>query len=99
MAAQEVESRPMPKRMRPNTPPRSFSPGYLRRDGIRKKNARFEIPAERSLINIDQLIQEAQDEDEIKELKQQKRLLRNRQAAYVLPFIWSLGPSAKGTFG
>ncbi|EON61859.1 hypothetical protein W97_01077 [Coniosporium apollinis CBS 100218] len=81
MAASEVESRPMPKRMRPNTPPRSFSPGFLRRDGIRKKNARFEIPAERSLLNIDHLIAQSQDEDEIKELKQQKRLLRNRQAA------------------
>lgn len=52
-------------------------------DGIRKKNARFDIPAERNLANIDQLISEATDEEEIKELKQQKRLLRNRQAAYV----------------
>ncbi|EHK48075.1 hypothetical protein TRIATDRAFT_182347, partial [Trichoderma atroviride IMI 206040] len=54
----------------------------LRRgDGIRKKNARFEIPAERNLSNIDQLIAQSTDELEIKELKQQKRLLRNRQAA------------------
>lgn len=54
----------------------------LRRgDGIRKKNARFEIPAERNLSNIDQLIAQSTDEQEIKELKQQKRLLRNRQAA------------------
>ena len=55
----------------------------LRRDGIRKKNARFEIPAERNLRTIDQLINQTNDEGEIKELKQQKRLLRNRQAAYV----------------
>lgn len=79
MAAQDVQSRPLSKRMRPGTPPRSFE--AQRRDGIRKKNARFEIPAERSLHNIDQLIAESSNEDEIKELKQQKRLLRNRQAA------------------
>jgi hypothetical protein len=54
---------------------------HLRRDGIRKKNARFEIPAERTLNNIDQLIAQSSNEDEVKELKQQKRLLRNRQAA------------------
>lgn len=54
----------------------------LRRgDGIRKKNARFDIPAERTLNNIDTLIAQSTDETEIKELKQQKRLLRNRQAA------------------
>lgn len=78
----EMDSRPGPKRMRPNTPPpRGFSP---RRDGgIRKKNARFDIPAERNLFNIDQLIASCTNEDEMKELKQQKRLLRNRQAAYV----------------
>jgi hypothetical protein len=54
----------------------------LRRgDGIRKKNARFDIPAERNLSNIDHLISQSTDDQEIKELKQQKRLLRNRQAA------------------
>ncbi|KAL9111971.1 MAG: hypothetical protein Q9227_003591 [Pyrenula ochraceoflavens] len=53
----------------------------LQRDGIRKKNARFEIPAERTLSNIDNLIKISKDEHELKELKQQKRLLRNRQAA------------------
>ncbi|KAL1960958.1 hypothetical protein VTO42DRAFT_4846 [Malbranchea cinnamomea] len=53
----------------------------MRRDGIRKKNARFDIPPERTLSNIDFLISQSTDEDEIKELKQQKRLLRNRQAA------------------
>lgn len=74
---------PMAKRMRPSSPgPRSHSPLHVvRRDGIRKKNARFDIPAERTLMNIDQLIAHSQDENEIKELKQQKRLLRNRQAA------------------
>lgn len=76
---QEMDARPGPKRMRPNTPPRSYSP---RRDGgIRKKNARFDIPAERNLFNIDNLIQTCTNEDDLKELKQQKRLLRNRQAA------------------
>lgn len=57
------------------------NPPLLRRDGIRKKNARFEIPAERTLRNIDNLISQTNDEAQIKELKQQKRLLRNRQAA------------------
>ncbi|KAK5073893.1 hypothetical protein LTS08_002009 [Lithohypha guttulata] len=52
-----------------------------RSDGIRKKNARFEIPRERNLHTIDALIMSTTDETEKKELKQQKRLLRNRQAA------------------
>lgn len=53
----------------------------LRPDGIRKKNARFDIPKERNLQTIDALILASTDENEKKELKQQKRLLRNRQAA------------------
>jgi hypothetical protein len=60
---------------------RNASTLHMRRDGIRKKNARFDIPAERTLGTIDFLISQTNDEDEIKELKQQKRLLRNRQAA------------------
>lgn len=52
-----------------------------RSDGIRKKNAKFDIPAERNINTIDALIAHASTEDEKKELKQQKRLLRNRQAA------------------
>ncbi|KAI9681195.1 MAG: hypothetical protein M1817_002477 [Caeruleum heppii] len=74
------EPRAIPRRMRHGNAVRSHSP-LLRRDGIRKKNARFEIPAERNLFNIDHLISQTTDEQEIKELKQQKRLLRNRQAA------------------
>ena len=78
----DQESRPLTKRMRQQSPaPRSHSPINLRRDGIRKKNARFDIPAERTLLNIDTLIAQSADDQEIKELKQQKRLLRNRQAA------------------
>lgn len=85
--ADNMESRGMPKRMRPSSPGlRSHSP-LMRRDGIRKKNARFDIPAERNLLNIDHLIQQSTDEVEIKELKQQKRLLRNRQAAYVPHYL------------
>lgn len=72
----------MPKRMRAHSPTlRSHLDMSRRGDGIRKKNARFDIPAERNLNNIDQLIAQSTDEQEIKELKQQKRLLRNRQAA------------------
>ncbi|KAI5297598.1 hypothetical protein KEM55_004484 [Ascosphaera atra] len=53
----------------------------FRGDGIRKKNARFEIPAEVNLDTVDRLISQATNENVVKELKQQKRLLRNRQAA------------------
>jgi hypothetical protein len=60
-----------------------------RSDGIRKKNAKFEIPHERNLNTIEALISRAENDDERKELKQQKRLLRNRQAAYVhRPVFW-----------
>ncbi|PGH12711.1 hypothetical protein AJ79_04071 [Helicocarpus griseus UAMH5409] len=76
--SEATEGRSKPIR---NTSYRNGSPLHLRRDGIRKKNARFDIPAERTLSNIDMLISQCTDEDEIKELKQQKRLLRNRQAA------------------
>jgi len=77
-----MEHRSMPKRMRPHSPTLRSHPDMMRRgDGIRKKNARFDIPAERNLNNIDQLISQSNDDQEIKELKQQKRLLRNRQAA------------------
>ncbi|KAH8786599.1 hypothetical protein BGZ57DRAFT_161929 [Hyaloscypha finlandica] len=80
--ADAMDHRSMPKRMRPHSPTLRSHPDMTRRgDGIRKKNARFDIPAERNLNNIDQLIAQSTDEQEIKELKQQKRLLRNRQAA------------------
>ncbi|KAF4443223.1 hypothetical protein FALBO_17274 [Fusarium albosuccineum] len=71
----------MSKKMRPSSPAIRSHNDMRRGDGIRKKNARFDIPAERNLSNIDQLIAQSTDEQEIKELKQQKRLLRNRQAA------------------
>lgn len=61
---------------------RSFSPQLVvRPDGMRKKNARFDIPKERNLQTIDAMIMNSTNEVEKKELKQQKRLLRNRQAA------------------
>ena len=69
------------KKTSPNSPIIRSHNDLRRGDGIRKKNARFEIPAERNLSNIDSLIAQSTDETEIKELKQQKRLLRNRQAA------------------
>ncbi|TKA60010.1 hypothetical protein B0A55_12928, partial [Friedmanniomyces simplex] len=80
MAQQEMDSRPMPKRMRPNSPPTTLL-DFARRDGIRKKNGRIEIPQERNIRTIDELIDRTTDEDILKELKQQKRLLRNREAA------------------
>ena len=79
-SSEHLEHRQVPKHALEN--PAYSNPPLLRRDGIRKKNARFEIPAERTLRTIDHLINQTSDEQEIKELKQQKRLLRNRQAAY-----------------
>ncbi|KAI1403423.1 bZIP transcription factor [Hypoxylon fuscum] len=78
---QDLKNPSIVKRMRPDTPTIRSHNELRRGDGIRKKNARFDIPAERNLGNIDQLIAATTDEQEIKELKQQKRLLRNRQAA------------------
>ncbi|KAI9713312.1 MAG: hypothetical protein M1812_006671 [Candelaria pacifica] len=80
-ASEALDQRPIPKRMHPSSPSfRSDSP-MMRRDGIRKKNARFDIPPGRNLYTIDKLIAQSNNENEVKELKQQKRLLRNRQAA------------------
>lgn len=76
-----MESRPHAKRMRQSSPPRPYSPFPRRDGGIRKKNAKFNIPPERTLETVDELIANSTNDDEIKELKQQKRLLRNRQAA------------------
>lgn len=76
-----IELHSMSKHAQIESPTYHSNPPLLRRDGIRKKNARFEIPAERTLRTIDHLINQTSDEQEIKELKQQKRLLRNRQAA------------------
>lgn len=88
--AQEMDPRPMNKRPRQTSP--DYAP-FRSKDGIRKKNARFDIPAERSLNNIDTLIAEAGNQgnqDELAELKKQKRLLRNRQAAYDSPPCFGL---------
>lgn len=76
-----LASQSVNKKMRPGSPGLRSHNDMRRGDGIRKKNARFEIPAERNLSNIDQLIAQSTDEQEVKELKQEKRLLRNRQAA------------------
>lgn len=80
-SAEHMEIRSLPNGNQLSSPSYHTNPPLLRRDGIRKKNARFEIPAERTLRNIDTLISQTTNEQEIKELKQQKRLLRNRQAA------------------
>ncbi|KAL8993121.1 MAG: hypothetical protein Q9169_006588 [Polycauliona sp. 2 TL-2023] len=80
-SAEHMEIRSLSNGNQLSSPSYHANPPLLRRDGIRKKNARFEIPAERTLRNIDTLISQTSNEQEIKELKQQKRLLRNRQAA------------------
>lgn len=50
-------------------------------DGPKRSNARLDIPPGRTVNNIDGLIAEAENPECIKELKTQKRLLRNREAA------------------
>ena len=80
MAQHEAETVRMSKRMRSGSPPLT-SVDMQRRDGIRKKNGRIDIPHERNIHTIDEMIEKASDEEVLKELKQQKRLLRNREAA------------------
>ena len=81
MKMSAMEKRSVPKRMRPSKP---------RRSGIRKKKARTaDIPSKRNLLNLDQEIVQCTDPEELKELKQQKRMLRNRQAAYEYPLSFS----------
>jgi len=80
-AAQELQAHPLRKQMRrPSTHVRSLSE-CARPDGIRKKNTRIDIPPERSLVAIERLLEDSKNEDERKELKGQRRLLRNREAA------------------
>lgn len=75
----------IPKRMRQRNPLiRSHVEISRRGSSVRKRNASCDIPAGHSIKNIDELISQSTDEQEVKELKQQKRLLRNRQAAYAL---------------
>lgn len=95
LAQHELESRPMSKRMRLHSPgPRPVVDHLLhRRDGaIQKKNKRIDIPLERNIQTIDQMIENTKDEDLLKELKAQKRLLRNREAAYVFRSSFSRLP-------
>lgn len=79
LAAQEVDSRPS-RRLGAHTPQTSIIEAR-QGDGVRKKNNRIDIPAGRNINNIDQLIENETDENLIRELKSQKRLLRNREAA------------------
>jgi len=50
-------------------------------DKIFKMSSHIDIAGGRTLRRIDQLIAQSTDKEEIKEMKQQKRLLKNRQAA------------------
>jgi hypothetical protein len=58
-----------------------IEPASIHQTGIRKPFHRNQYP---SLDKIDQLIQQATTEEEIRELKHQKRIMKNRQATYVL---------------
>ncbi|PNS18594.1 Transcriptional activator hacA [Sphaceloma murrayae] len=81
IAAKDMHLRALPRHMRPGCRPARPGPSRASSDGVRKKNSRIEIPPDRNLNNIEELIEHANDDDEIKELKAQRRLLRNREAA------------------
>lgn len=78
----DADRKHLPRRMRVHSPAQSTI-DYHRGDGIRKKNARIDIPADRNIEYIEDRLGVEKDEAIVKELKQQKRLLRNREAAYV----------------
>jgi hypothetical protein len=80
LAEQEAGQRQNSRRLHSRTPQRTML-GARQGDGIRKKNNRIPIPEGRNIHNIDALIDNADDEGLVIELKQQKRLLRNRDAA------------------
>ena len=87
-ASSSSESRRTPKREPISRNSFATFPQHLRREGIRKKNARVEIPEGRTIDTIEEEIRrcDPNDESKLKELKQFKRLLRNREAAYVVPW-------------
>ncbi|KAG6152670.1 hypothetical protein E4U37_003637 [Claviceps purpurea] len=77
----ETPNQPISKKRKTCSPVFSARDVLRKGSGIRKKNARADIPAEHNLNTIDTLISQSTNESETKELKQHKRLLRNRQAA------------------
>ena len=68
-----------PNHMRLTSPPKHVE--KRKGDGIRKKNAKIEIPDGRNVQVIEEMMAMEHDESLLKELKGQKRLLRNREAA------------------
>lgn len=79
MTALEKERR-FPSHMR-ITSPSNHMDNKRKGDGIRKKNAKIDIPDGRTVVVIESLMAKEHDENRLKELKGQKRLLRNREAA------------------
>ena len=82
-ASSSSDTRKTPKREAISRQPYATFPPHMRREGIRKKNARVEIPEGRTIDTIEEEIRvcDPNDEAKLKELKQFKRLLRNREAA------------------
>jgi hypothetical protein len=80
LADHDVRHRRNSRRLHSRTPQRTV-PEARQGDGVRKKNGRIDIPAGRNINNIDMLIETAEDDALVVELKSQKRLLRNREAA------------------
>ncbi|KAL1297589.1 hypothetical protein AAFC00_006151 [Neodothiora populina] len=75
----EKEGRAFPTHLRINSSPKTME--KRRGDGVRKKNAKIDIPDGRTVPVIEELMAAENDEQLLKELKGQKRLLRNREAA------------------
>jgi hypothetical protein len=80
LADHDVHQRRNSRRLHSRTPQRTIAEAR-QGDGVRKKNGRIDIPAGRNINNIDMLIETANDDALVVELKSQKRLLRNREAA------------------
>lgn len=78
-SALEKEGRAFPTHIRITSPPKHVE--KRRGDGVRKKNAKIDIPDGRTVPVIEELMAGEHDEFMLKELKGQKRLLRNREAA------------------
>lgn len=79
MGRLEKEGLAFPTHIRMSSPSKHVE--KRRGDGVRKKNAKIDIPDGRTVPVIEELMAAEQDELTLKELKGQKRLLRNREAA------------------
>lgn len=74
-------SMPIAKKATPPKPTAGGQKALLAANGVRKRNARYEIPKEITLDTVDAFLAASPNEQTTAFLKASKRLLRNRQAA------------------